>query len=164
MYETHPQKTNKVATYTSAGLLIVAFVSMYFSGLEWVPYRAILQFISLAMLAASVLLLCQYVLKGYSYAIIKDEEDNLDLTVIELKRKSRITVCRISLSGIERVERVEKSDKTRISAESKGRKIYNYCVDLAPAEYICIFAEECGERLVIKLTYDEKLFALISGD
>ncbi len=163
MYEVTPNKSNRRAHYTAAILLIAAFTAMFFTAIPGLPYRSIMQFASLVMLAFSILMMTRYTLCSYSYAIILDE-DEYDLTVSELKRKSRITVCRVGLSGIEQVTLAKSADKeqsAKLKGDSKGRKTYNYCVDLSPAEYIHVLTEECGERIAIKLSYDQRLFEIL---
>ena len=165
MYEVTPKKSNKAAQYTSVTLLISAFAAMVFSGIPGIPFRAVMQFLALVILSLSILLMTRYTLCAYSYAIVSDHSGGYDLTVTELKRKSRITVCRIGLSGIEQVTLAKSADKAlsaNLKELSKGRKAYNYCIDLAPAQYIHIISEECGEALVIKLSYDERLFSILS--
>ena len=169
MYEITPQRTNKAASYTSTVLFITAFAAMIFSGISWVPYPSIMQFAALLALGQLgegeievVRLLIRYTLTGYIYSIIPTDDGGYDLTVTEARRKSRITVCRISLSGIERTEIITAENKKDLSAKTKGYKVFNYCVDLAPAKYICIFAEECGEKFALKLNHDKKLIDLIS--
>ena len=165
MYETTPKKSNNTARSLSIMLLVIAFAAMIFSGIPGIPFRSVMQLIALVMLAFSILLLTRYVLSSYSYAVASDRDGSLDLTVTELKRKSRITVCRISLSSIEKITLAKSADKdlaAKLKADSKGKKSYNYCIDLAPAKYIHVIANECGEELVIKLSYDKRLFSILS--
>lgn len=165
MYETTPKKSNKAAHYTSAVLLIAAFAAMFFSAMPNLPYRSIMQFAALVMLAFSILMMTRYTLCSYTYSVIEDEGE-YDLTVAELKRKSRITVCRVGLAGITQVTLAKRADKeqtARLKTDSKGRKTYNYCVDLAPSEYIHVLTEECGEKITIKLSYDERLFEILQN-
>ena len=165
MYETTPAKSNRKAHSVAAILLIAAFAAMFFSALPNLPYRSVMQFAALVMLAFSILMMTRYTLSSYVYAIIQDE-DGYDLTVSEIKRKSRITVCRIGLAGIEQVTLATSADKeltAKLKADSKGRKTYNYCVDLSPAKYVHVLTEECGERITIKLSYDERLFEILKN-
>ena len=165
MYEVIPKKSNKAAHYTAVVLLIAAFAAMFFSAMPNLPYRSVMQFAALVMLAFSILMMTRYTLSSYVYAII-EEDGEYDLTVAEIKRKSRITVCRIGLVGITQVTLARLADKEQaeqLKAAAKGRKTYNYCVDLAPAEYIHLLTEECGEKITIKLSYDERLFEILQN-
>lgn len=165
MYETTPNKSNNKARSLSILLLITAFAAMMFSGIPGIPFRSVMQLIALVMLAFSILLITRYVLSSYSYAVVSKREGGFDLTVTELKRKSRITVCRISLSSIEKITLAKSENKeltARLKALSKGKKSYNYCIDLVPEKYIHIVSNECGEELVIKLSYDKRLFSILS--
>lgn len=163
MYEVIPKKSNKAAHYTSAVLLIAAFAAMFFSASPKLPYRSLMQFAALIMLGFSILMMTRYTLCSYAYSII-EEDGEYDLTVTELKRKARITVCRVGLGGITQLTLAKRADKEqadKLKADAKGRKTYNYCVDLAPAEYIHLLTEECGEKIIIKLSYDERLFEIL---
>ena len=165
MYETIPSRSNKKSQYISILLLIGAFAVMLFSAIPDLPFHSVIQFMSLALLTVSIFMMTRYILCSYSYAVIHADDGKLDLTVSEIKRKSRITVCRIGLVGIESVTLVKSTDKElseNLKANGKGRKSFNYCIDLAPAQYIHILAEECGQRIVLKLSYDEKLFSILS--
>lgn len=162
MYEITPKRTNKAASYTSAAMIFTAFAAMLFSGISWLPYRSLMQLAALVILGFAILILVRYVLTVYVYAIIPTDNGGYDLTVTEARRKSRITVCRISLSGIESARTEDAKDKKALSEKAKGYKVFNYCVDLAPAEYYCIFAEECGEKILLKLTCDDEFIDIIS--
>ena len=167
MYDFIPPKSNKTADYTSAALLIISLVAMLFSKLPSLSYRWIMQLAALLMLATALMLLGRFVFKRYQYSLIAKDDGGFDLTVTEIARRSRITVCRISLSGIESASLIAGSDKAAkkdIRKRSSGRKVFNYCVDMSPAKYICIFANECGESLLIKLSYDSALFEILERD
>jgi hypothetical protein len=162
MYEFTPQRSNRTAINVSSSLFIIGVLAMFATNIPNLPYRWIMQLVTICLFVAALTIMGRFIFKSYTYAIITNGECSADLTVTEIKRKSRITVCRISLSGIEKVI-VATSDKSDAEANSsRGRKIYNYCVDMSPKQYICIFAEECGEKLVIKLSFDQKLLDMIT--
>ena len=167
MYDFIPPKSNKTADYTSAALLIISLIAMFLSRLPNLPYPWIMQLSALTMLAVALMLLGRFVFKRYQYSVTSDEDRGDDLLVREVTRRTRVTVCRISLSGIERVVIAYGSDKKAkkdIRKSSSGRKVFNYCVDIRPAKYLCVFAEECGEPLIIKLSYDEALLEKLGGE
>ena len=90
-----------------------------------------------------------------------------DLTVTEWQRKSRMTVCRLSLDGIERVERIEYADRARRDALKKefraeGRKTFYYTVNLMPPSLCYVIATECGEPLAVIIEADERLKELMT--
>lgn len=165
MYEITPKKSNNKGAYTAAVLLIAAFAAMMFSKIPNLPYRSVMQLAAMVMLAFSILMMTRYTLSAYSYAITPTRgAEEFDFTVTELKRKSHITVCRISLSSIEKVALVKASDKklsAKLKASAKSRKRFNYCIDVAPSQYIYLFAEECGESIALKLSYDKKLYSIL---
>ncbi len=163
MYEITPQRSNKTAQHFSIVLLIVSFAAMFFSSMSWIAYRSVMQFSALLMMAFSVLLMVRYTLSGYTYAIVPDDDGGFDLTVTEIKRKSRITVCRISLSGIESVSLADISNKKEMTEKAKKYKRFNYCVDMTPAKSIFVFAEECGDKIALRLSFDQSLFDILSA-
>ena len=114
MYEVIPKKSNKAAHYTSAVLLIAAFAAMFFSASPKLPYRSLMQFAALIMLGFSILMMTRYTLCSYAYSII-EEDGEYDLTVTELKRKARITVCRVGLGGITQLTLAKRADKEQSS-------------------------------------------------
>ncbi len=169
MYDFIPSKSNNTAEYTSAALLIISLIAMFLSKLPNLPYPWIMQLSALTMLAAALMLLGRFVFKRYQYSVTscEGEDRGCDLLVTEVTRRTRVTVCRISLSGIERAVITYGSDKSAkkdIRKSSSGRKVFNYCADMRPAKYLCVFAEECGEPLLIKLSYDEALLEILGGE
>ncbi len=167
MYDIIPSKSNKTADYTSAALLIISLIAMFLSKIPSLHYRWIMQLASITMLAVALMLLGRFVFKRYQYSLRESEDGRCDLLVTEVTRRTQVTVCRISLSGIERVKiasATDKSSKRDIRGSSSGRKVFNYCVDMRPAKYLCVFAEECGEPLLIKLSYEDTLLEMLGGE
>lgn len=162
MYEIFPKKNDSTARNLAAILFIVAVIAMYLSTLPNMPLRSVIQFLSVGLIALGLVIMGRYLFSAYAYAIVARDDGGYDFTVTEIKKRSRITVCRISVSGIEKVEILKRGEKERLAALKKGRKIFDYRVDMSPSQYCCIVAEECGEKLVIKISYDEKLVSLIS--
>ena len=162
MYEVFPKKKDAAARNLAAIMFIAAVVAMYISTLPGLPLRSVVQLLSVGLIAFALVIMGRYIFSSYSYAIIQTDEGGYDFTVSEIKRRSRITVCRISVSGIESVEVLKKGEKDRLSALKKGRKTFDYRVDMSPAQYCCIVANECGEEVAIKISYDEKLVSLLA--
>lgn len=167
MYEYIPQGSNKNAKNIISLLILGGFAIMLFTMMaENVPFKWVLQLIGLVLMAVGVLLMTRYVSRSFIYRVDTTDEGT-DLTVIELQRKSRITVCRISLSNIKDVHVMSISDKEQEKAlvsafKTDGRKRFNYCIDLNPEKFMWIVADECGEEVAVKLTYDEKLCEIIT--
>ena len=94
------------------------------------------------------------------------ENGSCDLTITECQRKSRITVCRLSLSGIERIEVVPLAARDRHKALKKqsradGRKLFSYTVNLAPSSLCYLFATECGEAVTIVFEPDVHMLEML---
>lgn len=172
MYEWIPQKNNKKAQKTTlllfGGAAVLMAFPMLFSDL---PYRWILQLISLGLLTAAIFMMTRYIMRIYIYRILNLENGNLDLTVTEAKSGGRgqITVCRIALTGIRKcvcADDSPDSEGNRLLANKKKerKKIFDYCADLHPVQSIVLVAEEGGEELILRLSYDPTLFDLLNSN
>lgn len=132
------------------------------------PMRWIFQLSGIACLAAVIFLATRYISKAVVYRLLENGEGGIDFTVTEVTNggRSKITVCRFALSGVERAELFyasnkedEKKKKELVKqAKKDGRKSFNYCGDFKPPVVCCLLVEECGEKLIIKLTPDAVLF------
>ena len=167
LFEFTPKKNaNKLAAIT--GILIIGAVLLLCITviLGELAYRWILQLAGIIMLTAGVFITSRYVMKSYVYSIIEVDGGN-DLTVTEIQCRHTITVCRISISGIEQIYVVDKKDReaygeVKKKAKAGARKRFNYCADFLEQKYICILCTECGESLAIELSWDESLERLLA--
>lgn len=162
LFEFIPQKNTKKLTRVTGALFIGAAVLMVvplvFSGM---PYRWVVQLLSIGMMVAGIFIMTRYAMKSFIYAVISTDDGN-DFTVTEVQNRHTITVCRISMSSIEQVTVVDACDKAADSAlklriKEEKRKSFNYCADLFPEKYICLFSCEADTPIAIKLTWDESL-------
>lgn len=168
VYEFSPQKSNKKALgiilillSLSAGLF--AFTTLF----PDIPYRWALQLISVMSFVVIIFIISRYIAKSFLYAVVKND-DTLDFTVTEITNAGRthITVCRIALSNIEEAhlidrsipENIEKLKNIKKTANTDGRKSFNYCPDVNPTEFCILLIEECGEKILLKLSYDPTLW------
>ena len=167
MYEWIPPRTNKRAQSAILVLFLGAaallFLSVLFPNL---PYRWAVQLLAIGLLTAAIFLVTRYVSKIFIYRIIDVGNGSSDLTVTEAKAgaKGQITVCRVGLANIRscRVidETVDSGARAAISEIKKQRKkLFDYCVDLHPAQSILLTVEEGGEDLVLCLSYSPELVA-----
>ena len=170
MYEYIPKRGNQKAIHLIFLCLIGGFLILGLTSvMPTLPFRWAFQITGIACLAAAIYVYVRYVTRFFRYAIVKREDGSLDLTVTECQRKGRITVCRLSLAGIERVERVEENVRARQAELKKeirkeGRKLFYYNVTLAPSSLCYVFATECGERLAIVIEADEQLLRMLRAN
>ena len=168
LYEAVAQKNLKKLRSVSAVLLFCAAAVMAVTLiLQSLPYRWIFQLIALCMLGVAIFFISRYVMKNYVYSVTASEDTSTDLCVTEIQGRHTITVCRISVSGIEEVITVDRADKAQHESVTKRiktekRKIYDYCGDMFGEKYICVLSQEYGEPLAIKLSFDEELLKLIA--
>ena len=169
IYEYIPAKDfKKISTILviliSAACGFFAFPAMFPNmSMKW-----IFQLSGIACLTGVIFVVSRYISKTVVYRIVGNEDEDMDFTVTELTNggRSKITVCRFSLSGIESAELFYESKsedrakkKTLIKqAKKDGRKIFNYCADVKPAVVCCLLVEESGEKFLIKLRPDAVMY------
>jgi hypothetical protein len=146
-------------------LFIAALVLLAFSVIFILPYEGIYQALSTCFFTFSVLIITRYLLKGFVYDV-KESSEGYDLSVTEVRGKSSITVCRVSLSNIEAIETLkinekEKKRSLRKKAVKEGRKTFSYFPDMLPQNECLVFVTECGEPYLLKLAADETLINIL---
>ncbi len=168
MYEYHPKRENNKAIHLVFLMLIGGFLLLALTtAMPSLPFRWVFQLIGIACLGVAVYAYTRYIARRFSYAVVQNADGTYDLTVTEHQRRSRVTVCRLSLDGIERVERVEYADRARRDALKKEfqegkRKIFYYTVNLMPSSVCYVIATECGEPITVVIEADEKLMAMLA--
>jgi hypothetical protein len=163
MKEFIPKRSNSLSKQVIMGLFIISLVAMFSSTIPNLPFHSLMQLFALITLAVAIALLGRYEFKTYAYEITKNGEDEYDLTVTEIKRRSRITVCRISLSSISELHDISRENKSNLKELRAGRKSFNYCVDIAPPRTCCIVTNEGGEETVIYLSFIPELFEMLNA-
>jgi len=103
----------------------------------------------------------------YEKGISKKAYNLSDAFVLSVANASNalINICAfvILFSGISEVIPLSESSKKILAEKKKGRKSFNYCVDLCPRESYLILCEECGEKYAIRISKDQKLVELLSN-
>lgn len=171
VYEYSPQKSNKKALGVTIILLSIAIGLFAFTMLfPTLPYRWGLQLIAIVAFVAVVFIISRFIAKTFLYAIV-ESENGLDFTVTEITNagRTRITVCRIGVSNIESSYLLDTSlpeqqkalKSLQKQAKSDGRKAFNYCPDINPAEVAILLVEECGEKFILKLSPDSTLWGYL---
>ncbi len=169
IYEYVPKKnTKKLASVTGALLGGAIILVLIYTLLPNPASPWMFQLLAIGMLMLAVFITARYIMKSFTYAIIEENGERL-LNVTELQGRRAITVCRLSISGIQTVTVASKNDKASdISVKerirSEKRKSYNYCSDLFEDKYICIFSEECGEKIAVKLSWEQTLEQVIEDN
>lgn len=169
IFEYSPQKNTKKLATVTGGLLGGAAIMIVFNAfMPNLPTPWMFQLLAVGMLMLAIFIVARYIMKSYVYAIIQENVEK-DLTVTEIQGRHTITVCRISLSGIENIVIVPKGDKAadmsvKDKIRSDKRKSFNYCSDLFDEKYICVFSCEAGEPIAIKLSWDKTLEELLEKE
>ena len=162
MYSYKPEKTNKIAEGAAIFLLAVSAILIIFPSIIEISYVGVVQTIGMAAAVTALALLTRYTFKSFYYTVREgDGEDSLDLVVTECQGKREYAVCRIALSSIEEIVIADENNKDELKKRCAGRKVFSYFVEISPKNQCCIFATECGEKLVIKITPDEGLLGIL---
>ena len=170
MYEyIPPQNVKKVMSAVGVSVLGGGALLAVTALLPRVACRWIFQLIAVALFALGIYLYSAYVARRFCYRIESSANGSLDLCVDELRAKGRVTVCRIAVSGISRVDVIERGDKEKKDRlkrqiREEKRKQFGYCAELLPEKTCCLLALECGESLAVTLSYDERLVELLRGN
>ena len=171
MYEFIPQKNiktaQKIIILLFAGAAVLMLVTMTWEG---IPYKWLFQLIALALMTAAIFMTTRYVSKTFIYRVESDGDGGSDLTVTECAAggKRQVTVCRVSVYGIRECHLLDMSDgggSERKLKEIRQRygKIFDYTADLQPNKSILLVVDECGQRLSIRLSYDDRLFDILKS-
>ena len=167
MYEYFPKRENNKAIHLVFLMLIGAVLLFGLtSAMPNLSFRWVFQLVGIAFLAVAIYAYTRYVARRFSYAVVKRSDGAYDFTVTEHQRRSRVTVCRLSLDNIERIERVECADRVRHEALKKelraeNRKLFYYTVTLMPPSLCYVIATECGEPLAVAIEPDERLMEML---
>ena len=167
MYEYTPKRENLKAAHLILLMLVGGFLLLGLTAaLPALPFRWIFQLVGIACLAVGIFLYTRYFTKAFTYSVMPRDDGSLDFCVTECGRKSRITVCRLSLASVERVEVLSADDRARAKTLKKelraeGRKLYFYTVNLAPSSLCYLVATECSQPLVVVLEPDETLLKML---
>ena len=135
-----PSPDTRRARRVATALFAASMALFAVSGVRALPYRSVAQLFSFALMTAAILVCVRYLFRSYCYRV-EDSEDGPELAVIEQSRKGSVTVCRLSMAALLSVEPWTPELATQKRAQ-KNIKIYNYCVDVRPADaYLLSFAD-----------------------
>ncbi|MBO5883703.1 MAG: hypothetical protein J6Q78_04795 [Clostridia bacterium] len=161
-YEYTPEKTDKSKKAAICLIIGASVLLLTVSLINGIAFKGVFQLVSFFIFGLAILFVTRS-MKNFTYRITDNSDRGLDLTVTEVQGKSRITVCRVALSGISEAtvcnRRELKKQKAEIRHEKK--KFYCYTADIMEETVIVVHAVECGEPVVIILSYDEELYSIL---
>ena len=174
IYDYTPQKNTKQITGLIICLTSIGIGPFLFSLIiPNLPYKWLFQLLSIILFTAVIFITSRFAAKSFLYSVIKTDNDTLELTVTEITNggRSKITVCRISVAGIESIERIDRTDKSSCDSQKKiekqakndGRKSFNYSPNINPSSICLVLCEECGEKFLIKLECDDTLLSYLKN-
>ena len=184
IYEYVPQKNFKKLSGIVMILICLSLVLFLIPSIfPDMPLRWVLQLVGIGCLSAVIYISVRKVGRAFIYRITQNDDGSRDFTVTEVTNggKTRITVCRISLSNIEEVSVLDRrnvTDKLRIHQLTGGkrfsfgsysgknggaRKLFVYHPDFNASCACYVAVTECGEPLTIKLAEDKMLMDYLKG-
>ncbi len=135
-----PSQQNHRAKKIATALFAVSLLLFAVSGIRALPYRSVAQLFSFALMTAAIMVCVRYLFRSYAYRI-EPCEDGFEFVVLELSKGGSTTVCRLSTAALLAVEPWT-DELAKEKRAQKGLKIYNYCVDVAPADaFLLSFAD-----------------------
>ncbi len=156
------KSSNNIAQILSGALFFGAAVLLASTAAFELPYEGIFQMLCALLFTLSVLLLTRFVFKSFLLSVFPTDA-GFDFTVTECRAKEKITVCRVSLSNIEKVCVCTEENKKELRAAAKGRKVFSYCPDIRPEVECFVFVTECGEKLLLKLSPDSTMLEILKS-
>jgi len=156
MYEYMPQGSRGKLKGLCMGMFAGAIALFFASGIEGILYPAVMQMISVLIIAFTIMLMGRYLLRHYLYRVADDGE-GMDFVVDEISRRGRYTVCRLALKQL--VSAAEWSDDKK---PGKGTKVYNYCVDVKPVGSWLLDFVDGEDHIFIRLSPDDKLKSIFA--
>jgi hypothetical protein len=126
-------------------------------------FEGVVGIVAVVLFVASMLLLTRYVFRTQVYRVVERDVGSFDLVIDEITGKNKVSVCRVALANIEKVEIRDEKNAAELKKEARGRKIFSYLPDLFPVGECWVFVTECGEELVIKLYADETLLSMLKA-
>ena len=168
IYQVTPKKDMRRLNMLSSVLFIGAAILL---GATFVfgdiPFKWAFQLIGIVMLTIAVFYFTRYIKRNFVYALEKTDA-GVDFTVTEINGRHIITVCRISTDNVIDVYTASANDSLQkkeaiAKAKANNRKFFNYSVDMFGEQYVFLLADECGESVSVKLSYDEQLLALLKA-
>ena len=152
-----PKKTQEGILASLLLLLFGATLSASF--LSGSPLRQLFRGCAMICAVAAAWIAARFLLRSYVYRIEPREEamEMLDFTVTECFLNRRVTVCRIGMEDIERIEVKKKTKKEEKTQKSEVKTTYCYTGKLFFCQEMRLVVRD-GEMLsVIRICSDEAL-------
>jgi len=118
-------------------------------------YRWAFQLAGISSFTAGIYLTVRYLLKDYLVSVTGRTEYDLDLVVTEIQKNRKFAVCRIRVADISNVKIVGRGEKRR---ETAPKYTFDYRSEFLPDKYILIRAEDSGENILLKISYNKELY------
>lgn len=123
--------------------ILTGFVLMLFSSV--LPYAAVFQAISFALIIAGVFLLQRYVLCEFRYIVDDRDDGSADLLVYRKQGKNDVKVCHVSLLNVTDIYKFGEKKDTKAAR-------YAYNRNMSDDKYvICVLDDERTTEIVLEV-------------
>lgn len=160
MYECRPSRKSNRAKLLAAALLLLAVTAFAASSL--VPqYPSIFQCVGLILLIPLIQITARYLILQYLYRVRMREDGVLDLEVFTYRGGARMQlVCRVGLDELTAVKPLDEEN----AKPQHGMRRYHYHPDMLPREGLVLSVANGDGACEILLAFDERLFAILTGN
>ena len=156
----HTPRPNKTVPYVAVFFLMIAGIVLFMPNELSYDTTLWLRTAGIWAFAFAFIISDRYLLTSYTYVIEETDAGTFDFVVSELHFRRRRTVCRISVSEIASIVRIEQSPKQKLP--KKARVLY-YFAEISPQNlYMLHIVNDDGE-LYIKFTPDAKTAEIIAS-
>lgn len=166
MYRYTPQEPKKREGMVTMAVLLLSCATLAVSEIPNMLLPMLWQLIGLCLLTAFLLLMVTYLLRRYIYCIEPRDDgastDVPDLVILQQQGKRIGTVCRISVSDVEKITHVTKENRRALAKTVKGGRIYHYADRIAPPNLYLLTVRDGDRRFYLRILADERLLSYFS--
>ena len=159
-FSVKPKASNDRAKYAAIACLgsALIFIAIYMlmPQYKWVPGIIILAFVT-----AAIFIYNKYISAIYAYDIIMDSNSEPILVIRQIVGRRETTLCRVDVSAITNVKRLDKNDKKAYVPEN-GVLRYSYYPTMSPDTVVLVKVRSVSEKADIFLELTDEHIALLN--
>ena len=156
-----PKPKNKNAKILMCAFFVIALISLVIT-IFIDRYKGVVGMITLASLTTAILVYTKYVSVTFHYDIVSEGMDEPLFVVRQTVGKRNVTLCRIALADISKVEK-ETAAQRRAHKSAPGVSRYVYTPTLSPAENHRIFVSSRYEKAEIVVEISDEFSEMLTS-
>lgn len=143
------------------GLVLLACVIWMILSKFAPAYSLVWHFAAMLSLTGAMLLTVRYLVRRYIYRLVETDEGDFDFVVLEISGKRTVCVCRLSVSCLCALSRVDKR-------AGRVRPDYDWTVMPGHDAYLLTLRDgggnffEAGEEIVVRISPDSTMAAMLA--